>query len=246
MAYGLTSLKHAAQNIGGAAYSGYKLGIGEVAGIGSTLPFRAGSVGGVATLGGLGVAGAGVGAGYSAIGNDPSSAVAGAAVGAAVGTAALPFAGAVAGLGYHVANNFDKIGSASASVGKGLLNLGRGTVGMLNSTNPWRNPIGQMANMAQKAAGKLVSHEPSTKVWNASKGAMESKGGLKLTGWGKMAVGVTAVAEGAWKAKEAFETSRMGQMDANIVTATPRIPSYKDDGGASGDLVFALNANRRG
>jgi hypothetical protein len=246
MAYGLTSLKHAAENIGGAAYSGYKLGIGEISGIGKTLPFRAGSIGGMSTLGGLGMAGAGIGVGYTSISNNPSSAATGAVVGAAVGTAALPMAGAVASLGYHVANNLDKIGSAGFSLGRGMLGLGSGSIEMLNSTSPWKNPIGQIANMTQKAAGKLVKYEPETRVWNATQSAMENKGGLKLTGWGKAAVGVTAVAAGAWKAKEAFETSRMGQVDPYITIATPRIPSYQEDAGASGDLVFALNANRRG
>ena len=194
----------------------------------------------------FGVAGAGVGAGYAAISNDPTSMAGGAAIGAATSAAVIPAAGVVSAISYKALSNIDKVGSAAFGVGRGLIGFGKGAVDMLNSSSPWKNPLGQIANMTQKAASKLVKYEPKTRVWNAAKGAMEEKGGLKLSGWGKMASGVIAAADGAWKAKEAFETSRMGQVDPYITTATPRIPSYKDDAGASGDLVFALNANRRG
>jgi hypothetical protein len=251
MAYGLNSLKHAAQNIGGAIGMGYKAGIGQFSEIGKMLPNHIGSVGGLATLGGAAVAGAGVGGWYGSVSNSGSSIGEGAAAGAAIGVAALPAVGLAASLGYHVANNLEKIGSAAinstVSLARGVGIAGVDVAASLDSTNRLMNPVGTYANKVGKMFDKLVTHTPGKEVWNAEKGIMESKGGgLKLSGWGKAAVGIGAVAAGAYGAKEALETSHMGTMDGYVTTNTPRVPSYKDDGGASGDLVFALNANRRG
>lgn len=68
-------------------------------------------------------------------------------------------------------------------------------------------------------------------------------GGLGLNG--AMLIGGVAAIEGAKKAWNTVETDKMGQM-TGVTTMTPQPPSYADNAGATGDLVFALNANRRG
>lgn len=247
MGFGASSIGEIAKNIGGAFNVGLKAGIGDFAGVGRSLPVNMWTKGGKATLGGLSLAGAGAGAWYGSVSNTSPSTAQGAAIGAAAGTAALPLAGLAVAGGYHVANNIGKIGEAAFAAGRGAKWLGGGFAESLSSTNRFVNPLGSIANGVKKASNSLVRRAPVKDVWNAEKGIMESKGGnLKLSNWGKSLVSVTAVATGAFKAKEAFEQSRMGVQDNYITTSTPRIPSYKDDGGATGDLVFALNANRRG
>ena len=51
--------------------------------------------------------------------------------------------------------------------------------------------------------------------------------------------------QGAAKAWNTLQTEKMGQM-TGVTTMTPKVPAYADNAGATGDLVFALNANRRG
>lgn len=58
--------------------------------------------------------------------------------------------------------------------------------------------------------------------------------------WG---AGIATAAAGTF---QAFNKIHMGQMDGQVTRVTPRTPAYFDNAGASGDLVFALNANRRG
>ena len=75
-----------------------------------------------------------------------------------------------------------------------------------------------------------------------------SKSGKAAGGIGLNAgvlIGGTALIEGTKKAWNTLETAKMGQM-TGVTTMTPQIPSYADNAGATGDLVFALNANRRG
>lgn len=70
--------------------------------------------------------------------------------------------------------------------------------------------------------------------------------GKKLSGLGATAVVGSALIGGAREAFNEFNTSHMGQRDGMITRATPRTPSYMDNAGATGDLVFAMNRNRRG
>lgn len=62
---------------------------------------------------------------------------------------------------------------------------------------------------------------------------------------GATIIGAATVAEGVKDAWGEFKRQSMGQM-TGIVTNTPRVPSYSNNAGATGDLVFAMNANRRG
>ena len=68
----------------------------------------------------------------------------------------------------------------------------------------------------------------------------------KLSGLGVGAVVGTGLVSSSKEAFDDFNRRRMGQMDSKIYRATPTTPSYMNNGGATGDLVFALNRNRRG
>lgn len=71
--------------------------------------------------------------------------------------------------------------------------------------------------------------------------------GIKLNTKGKLVAGGLAVASGSKQAAAQFNETTMGtQRDSQITSHAPRIPSYANNGGATGDLVFALNANRKG
>ena len=79
------------------------------------------------------------------------------------------------------------------------------------------------------------------------------KAGIGKTGKaieGSIINGTTLIAgamalEGITNAWNTLETAKMGQM-TGVQTMTPRLPSYANNAGATGDLVFALNKNRRG
>lgn len=68
----------------------------------------------------------------------------------------------------------------------------------------------------------------------------------KLSKLGVGMVAGTGLISGTKEAFNDFNQHRMGQMDPMIYRATPRTPSYANNGGATGDLVFAMNRNRRG
>lgn len=77
---------------------------------------------------------------------------------------------------------------------------------------------------------------------------------LKLNGLGKGLVFGSALYEGLGKAANKFVQNRMGQHDGMMRTSTPiipqninsnnRMPSYANNGGATGDLVFSMYNNR--
>lgn len=71
--------------------------------------------------------------------------------------------------------------------------------------------------------------------------------GMKATGLGVAAAAAFNVASGTPQAVKDWNQNRMGtNMDSQPVTSAPRIPAYAQDGGATGDLVFALNNLRHG
>jgi hypothetical protein len=80
-------------------------------------------------------------------------------------------------------------------------------------------------------------------------GKVVSAGGQGLLGSivnGKTVLGAASVIKGAAGAMSEVNRIHMGQMDGMVRTPTVGVPSYMDNAGATGDLVFAMNANRRG
>lgn len=250
MAYGLTSLKHAAQNIGGALTVGFKAGIGDFSDIGKVMPLHIASLGGALTFGGGLTAGTAIGALAGSSANEGSSAE-GAVIGAVIGGASLPLLGFAAAMNYRAVSNIDRIGDVAmrgaSKIGAASIQVGTGLWNSLNETSRFKNPVGNLTNKSKQAFESLIDFEPTRRNWNpSSRQIIRSANRLKLSGWGKMAVGMTAASSGMYGAVNAAEISRSGTMNEQIITATPRIPSYLNNGGADGDLVFALNANRRG
>lgn len=107
--------------------------------------------------------------------------------------------------------------------------------------------------------GNLVRHDPSRSMHISPRsGQITTMGGMirksspfRTTGAGKAVFMGGAAIGGVMGAWDEFATSRMGMPDREITRATPRMPleqglGHHDHAGASGDLVFAMNANRRG
>lgn len=212
------------------------------------------------------VVGAGIGAAAGMVIDDvnPISSTIG---GAAIGAAALPAAGLLGagayGLGAGVLNNSDKIlsgiGTAGRSIGvgigravhrslvgpefKGNTKLGKAAAGLGNRL---LNPASRYLGTLDWVTNNFVSFEPRRQVFDEKRNKMVSKGGFKMKwlGWGVLGAG--AMIGAARDVKDVQDSYRIGQRDPYITRATPRIPTYVDNAGATGDLVFALNANRRG
>lgn len=70
--------------------------------------------------------------------------------------------------------------------------------------------------------------------------------GVKLSKRGALVAGGLALASGSKQASNKFNETTMGTRDPQVTSFSPRIPAYQNNGGATGDLVFALNQNRKG
>lgn len=214
----------------------------------------------------LGIAG-GI-AGGIAESSDKHTIGTGAAIGATVGIASpLLIKPAIAGAGM-IGNGMVRAGSLGINAGS-LAFQGMGkTIGagakivqsmgnvlmdgvasndtaMGRFANKATNPIGRYASATKNVAKNLIKYTPETKVWSEAEKKLvtSQEGKWSLTKTGSAIKSTALIASGFMSAKKAFEESRMGVTDDNVTKATP---SYSDNGGASGDLVFALNKNRRG
>ena len=71
--------------------------------------------------------------------------------------------------------------------------------------------------------------------------------GMKATGLGVAAAATFQMGAGTPEAVKSWNKSRQGtNYDNQPVTSAPRVPAYAQNGGATGDLVFALNNLRHG
>ena len=71
--------------------------------------------------------------------------------------------------------------------------------------------------------------------------------GMKATGLGVAAAATFQVGAGTPEAVKSWNQNRQGtNYDRQPVTSTPKVPAYAQNGGATGDLVFALNNLRHG
>lgn len=71
--------------------------------------------------------------------------------------------------------------------------------------------------------------------------------GLKATGLGIAAAGAVSAASGTPDAVRQWKQGRQGyNYDTQAQKVAPQIPAYSNNGGATGDLVFALNNLRHG
>ena len=71
--------------------------------------------------------------------------------------------------------------------------------------------------------------------------------GMKATGLGVAAAATFQVGAGTPEAIKSWNQNRQGtNYDRQPVTSAPKVPAYAQNGGATGDLVFALNNLRHG
>lgn len=94
-------------------------------------------------------------------------------------------------------------------------------------------------------AGKEVfsNHNPFKLLKKSEKSLV----GWRTTGRGVAVAGGVALISGTPGAAKQFVKSRQGtNIDNQPVTPAPSIPAYANNGGATGDLVFALNNLRHG
>lgn len=226
-------------------------------GVGLGFSKAGGKAGGLGTIAGAAVIGAAVGAGSTVATDGTVDPITGAVGGGLIGAAAIPAVGITAGVAGNAAVGLAKmtpgiaagagkfalstspfvlgtgarvatdVGSAAWSVGKRMINwdVDADMLDKVKFTNPF--------------TGAKAGWENSKGIKKFTNGAA----GAVINGW--TVLGATAAAEGVKKAWGTLQTAKMGQM-TGTQTLTPRIPSYADNAGASGDLVFALNANRRG
>ena len=122
-----------------------------------------------------------------------------------------------------------------------------------NFLNGFRNPIMGLATTAKNMYDRfpLIEREKKEQVFNRKTKEFETRGGgLKFTKLGFAVLGGAALISNAFQGYDNYMTRRMGQVDANKITATPdyKPQEYKiqspDFAGATGDLVFALHAIR--
>lgn len=226
------------------------------------------SVGGLASAGYGAIGGAAIGAGLGAVASQfvpGGNMVAGAAVGAGVGAAGLMLApvavgaaakGAVsvlektpdifAGVGKATTKAFGAIGKAAGSVANYAANslsfsptelktLGFGAKSRIASA---ADPLGRYSRAASNIVGKFVKHSPGS-----NPGTLLPN--YKFTGLGVAALGAGSLIKGVKGAYNTLMNDKIGQRDGYISSVTPQI-RLADNAGATGDLVFALNNNRRG
>lgn len=107
--------------------------------------------------------------------------------------------------------------------------------------NGFGNPLEGFKELG-KASINMVSPFIKESKHNSLLGIRVNKVGIGLLGTGLVAAG--AIGE----TKNYLTQTTRGQVDSSVTSFAPRLPSYSfgEQAGATGDLVFALNNNRRG
>lgn len=139
------------------------------------------------------------------------------------------------------------VGSAAKGVGKALWNGAE----FIHSTFDPMRPVKAVGKTAFNLSGKFVKKDPVRYHFNEFTGKTTRKGGgYKLTGLGVGVMGSFATAGSAMDGLESTTATAMGTVSSGMLTATPdfapREYSFVNNGGATGDLAFALHNNRKG
>ena len=175
--------------------------------------------------------------------NYETSSTIGTATGLAIGTAA----GAIAMNPVKSAKVAGKVALGGAEIaGAGIIGAaevaGAGIIGAAKIAAPVAAyGVGKTAANLAGAGNLLYKHAIKPDLKNES-----NLLGHKTTALGTGLIMGSAFIKGTQEAFQDFNRNRMGTSDGQITRATPRTPSYADNAGATGDLVFAMNRNRRG
>lgn len=163
------------------------------------------------------------------------------------------------------ANTYKKIGSAiEEGTGKAIKNVITDSatrevtpykqIGKTHMVAANRSLFGDEMHRRVQTGLDTVAHIAKGDSWITGKKALVQSGGDNLLPMGlkatKTGIGLAATAQlmaGTPQAVKQWNDSRMGtNFDNQPVTSAPRTPSYANNGGATGDLVFALNNLRHG
>ena len=154
------------------------------------------------------------------------------------------------------------VGAATYHTGKGAYKVAKGTANFTaavakdawaarNETGP-NNVIGRQIHNVGVMGRAMGNWERAKDVYNPVTGKLSHKSAhFNFSKKGKAALFGPALIAGGIGAAQTYEDNRVGQIDSNVVTATPdftppKQASYADNCGATGDLVFALHNNRFG
>lgn len=207
----------------------------------------------------LGMAGGAIGAGLAAgFSNGTVDPLMAGAVGAGVGALALPATGLVMGaVGSGIVGTAKMVPGALKSVARGASSAspyiaGFAAKGASNVANKVWGIGSRLVDWKEGAEAldkvRLTGPISGAKAGYAKGNNLAQKIGGGVTGSvinAKNLLVGEALVTGAKKAWNALESANMGQM-MGVQNMTPRTPSYANNAGATGDLVFAMNANRRG
>ena len=234
------------------------LDIGTLRGLNHNGKYKLG-LGAMGTMAGIGAT---IGASASAITPDsPVDPLTGAIVGGAIGAASLPVAGMTVG--------------AIGSLGVGLVTKGiPAAVNLGIKASPY--VAGIAGGVATDVISKAWNFSKRLINWDEGASGLDKvkftgpisgfKAGLNMETknsglLGKIEQGVNAGVGTIINGKtlmlgaslfngirNSWNTIEQANMGANmgVVTNTPQVPAYANNAGATGDLVFAMNANRRG
>lgn len=139
---------------------------------------------------------------------------------------------AVLGFGKNVATGTGKM-AAGVATGFALPMVG----GAISTSGGAWMPGGGYASKTVGFGSKLIDYNPEKH---------DNLTGSKVSKLGIAAFAGTAAVDGTIKAYRNYNQRRMGTIDNHVTRATPQTPTYDLNAGATGDLVFAMNANRRG
>ena len=141
--------------------------------------------------------------------------------------------------------------AAGAAFTAGKFGAKAGVTGGVLAAKGLEKPVGTAAHGAGKLLGNMVKYNPERRVFNETTGKLMTKGGnFRLTKLGMGVVLGIGLLGGASKGVDTYEADRIGTPSNGITTNTPDYnpvdyqTSIPDDMGATGDLVFALHANR--
>lgn len=180
--------------------------------------------------------GLGLGVGAVAVGANAGNIASGLGKGAmSLGKKAYTFATSEAGkkVAMGALNGVKTVGAGTAAVG----------IGAVKAVTP------VATTMALKAGAKYGNIAASMFEINPAFLAKESGRMLNLTKRGAALIGVGTVGSMVAGGVKAFNTAKAGASDGQITTATPNGAAYSmqmRDAGATGDLAFAMRAQRNG
>ena len=155
--------------------------------------------------------------------------------------AAFGIAKVAGGIGMAAAK---KVYRAEAQIGRATAFVGKEFAAAPN----FANPLSFANGVAQNFVKGVVKETPSSIIKNGKGEFVEKASHYSLTGKGASILGVGMAAYGVSDSMNILQESRQGTASGEMMTSTPMIDmgGMVDNGGATGDLVFAMNRNRRG